>query len=1176
MIQYKSIVPPHRLTCLVRFQRSRFLPTPMNPIRPKAFLVACLLFSFFALRASALASEETFLFYGNSLVERLMEHGELEACLHLANPQATVRVRSLAWTGDELGHRLRPEGYVEHLKDLLSKWPATTVVLGYGNNEAFSGESGLEQYQKDWTVYLREIKRLHPGARLVLLSPVQVRTGGDRTVADRNREVSAYGKATEEVAKAHGALFVDLSHLAPPEPEGTEAGAQTLRAIARTVARALLGAPVVDALDEARIREVAKAAALKAGYVADVVRPKNGVVYYGVRKRPEEYAAEMPRYHAMIAQADALVHGLVRDPMRRFVDGPLPSLPPLPEGRSVPDRYSGGVLKTPAEQQKDIQVAEGYRLNCFASEEDFPELKAPVQIAFDARGRLWVVTMPSFPHTVPGSVPDDKILVLEDTDRDGKADRCTVFAGGFDALDGVAFHERGVIVSAQPKLWLLRDTDGDGRADTREEWLRGIDVTDSHHGGMISTDPMGHVIFSDGVFHRSQMETPFGVVRGVDSTTYRFDPATGRVEMEWQGLTPNPWKTAYDRYGNLFQRFGGGHALDGLLQTWTPLGVVHPYGNGTVVNYGKGSALCVVSSPNFPDQYQQGVVTAALLGSYCVSISAPNTDAGPMVGTDRLDLLSSQNSAFRPVDTAFGMDGALYVSDFASRIIGHAQHPMRDPQWNHTLGRIWRVVAADRPLVKDWPDIEGASLDGLLGLLKHPQDVVREHARIRLRGMGAEMVAAVEGWIARLEKEGAVEEQALLEAGWVLLSKGRLRRDWVRTLLQSKEPRMRAAAVQMVRFAGLDPADARALLATAAKDPHPRVRMAVVQTVSRLRVHSPILPGRSGTGAEAGAHAAHLHGAVRTPWESVLEGMAAGEPAVQQMVEDLKAGTQPTKGRSVPVLEVSPATEVKQWTPAVVKGTLDPAPITAAPNKGRTGNEILKAAVYRTYLQVHHPQTVLLNVKHGYLDVSANNVQLFTADSPWSAQQQVQIQLQKGVNQIELAFRRLKNKDARPAVFLCDTLGQVAEGVEWPQDQPALSALASAWEAAHAADSNALRVQAVPNLMQFSPRELRAKAGQPIRLVFENPDLMQHNLVFVEVGAAEEVGVLADQMAAQPDGMAKQYIPASAKVLQATPLVNPNDRAELTFTAPAKPGSYPYLCTFPGHWRVMRGVLVVE
>jgi plastocyanin len=161
-------------------------------------------------------------------------------------------------------------------------------------------------------------------------------------------------------------------------------------------------------------------------------------------------------------------------------------------------------------------------------------------------------------------------------------------------------------------------------------------------------------------------------------------------------------------------------------------------------------------------------------------------------------------------------------------------------------------------------------------------------------------------------------------------------------------------------------------------------------------------------------------------------------------------------------------------------------------------------------------------------------------------------------------------------VFLCDPTGQQVGDATLPADESALSILAAAWEAAHAVDAGALRVQAVPNVLQFSPKEIRVKAGQSVRLLFENPDLMQHNLVVVDRGAEEEVGLMADAMAAKPDGAAKQFVPESAKVLHATPLVNPNGRAELRFTAPGQPGNYAYLCTFPGHWRVMRGVLVVE
>ena len=1094
-----------------------------------------------------LAQDDTILFYGNSMVERLLESGYLEAEVQLAHSDKNLHLRSLAWTGDEVGWRARPEGYVEHLKTLLAKWPANVVVLGYGMNESFAGQAGLKEFRTQYELLLREMKRLHPQARLVLLSPIAVPND-----EQRNADVAAYAAVVADLAKADDAAFVDLfaaskaayaKSAMPLTIQGIHLNEAGCREMGAVIARHLVGDAAMARVPTWRVDEVAKAAAQKSRAVADIVRPKNGVVYYGVRKRPEENAAELPRYHQLIEQADTILHALVSKPDSRFADFPPPSLPPMPEGKSIPDRFSGGVLKDPAEQQQDLTVADGYTLNLFASEEQFPDLKNPVQMAFDARGRLWVVTMPSFPHTVPGEQPHDKILILEDTDHDGRADKCTVFAEGFDALDGVAFHEKGVIVSAQPRLLILQETDGDGRADTQTELLRGEDVTDSHHGGMVETDPLGHVIFCDGVFHRSQFETPFGVVRGIDSTTYRLHPDTGRIETEWQGMTPNPWKVSFDRYGNIFQRFGGGHVLDGLPQTWTPLGVYHPYGNGTVLNYAKGSALSVISSPNFPDDFQQGIASATLLGRYTVSISKVTSADGPVVATERLDLITSQNSAFRPVDCEFGFDGALYVSDFASRIIGHAQHPMRDPQWNHTRGRIWRVVSNAKPVVKDWPKIEGASVPELIALLDHPQNIVRHHARIQLRAKGDEVIAA-------LDAARPATEQAKLEALWVLAAKGEARPAWLADLLKSGDPLFRAAAVQLIRFQTAQLPDAHAMLASAAHDPHPRVRMAVINVVAHLRAN----------------------GDFRA--DQVLSGIATTEPAVRQMLDDLKVGTIPAKGRSVPVLNIAPESEIKQWLFVGETGTSEQEayPRAADPMKGKPAP--IKTKTYRTFIDADVAQTALLSVKHGYLDISANGVQLLTADSPYSSEQQVQLDLQKGLNLIEIAYRRAKATP--PPVFIYDLLGQPLKSARVAADQAALTAGASTWEKAHAADTNALRVQAVPNLMQFAPKELRAKAGTKVRIIFENPDLMQHNFVLVAAGADEEVGALADQMATKPEALAKNYLPDSKKILQATPLVNQNARAELKFTAPAEPGRYPYICTFPGHWRIMRGVLVVE
>ncbi|MBM3867176.1 MAG: hypothetical protein FJ381_15030, partial [Verrucomicrobia bacterium] len=643
--------------------------------RPRLVLLLALVTSLPALRAATPAPGpaprpgSTYLFYGAGMVERLLEEGFLEASLQLAFPELGLRVRSLAWTGDEVGHRRRPEGYSEHLKGLLAAWPADVVLLGYGFNESFAGPAGLADFRRQYEILLGEVARRHPGARLVFLAPHAVEERSAPPGAARNADVAAYATVVRELAAARGAPFIDLfaasrdAFARSPRPLtdlGVNLNPEGARVLGLAVAAALAGPGGLSPVEPPRLEEVARAAARRHAHGAELVRPKNAALYYGVRRRPEEAAAELPRYHALLRHAEATLHALAQRPGLSPVEPPgVSPVEPLPPGKETPYRFPGGTVRTPAGLPAELVVAGGYAFNLFASEEQFPELRNPVQLSFDARGRLWVVTMPSFPHTIPGERPADRILVLEDHDRDGRADSCTVFAEGFDALDGVAFHERGVIVSAQPRLFVLQDTDGDGRSDTRVELLRGVDVTDSHHGGMVVSDPLGHLLFCDGVFHRSQFETPFGVVRGLDSTTYRLDPRTGRVGTEWQSQTPNPWKIAFTAQGQPLQRYGGGHVLDGLPLTWTPLGVYHSYGHGTVLNYAKGSALAVISSPNFPPELQQGVASASLLGSYHVSLSAMRADDGPLTAASRVDVLTSKNSTFRPVDVEFGLDGAL-------------------------------------------------------------------------------------------------------------------------------------------------------------------------------------------------------------------------------------------------------------------------------------------------------------------------------------------------------------------------------------------------------------------------------------------------------------------------------------------------------------------------------------
>ena len=123
---------------------------------------------------------------------------------------------------------------------------------------------------------------------------------------------------------------------------------------------------------------------------------------------------------------------------------------------------------------------------------------------------------------------------------------------------------------------------------------------------------------------------------------------------------------------------------------------------------------------------------------------------------------------------------------------------------------------------------------------------------------------------------------------------------------------------------------------------------------------------------------------------------------------------------------------------------------------------------------------------------------------------------------------------------------------------------------------NKVTVSATPDL-KFTPTEFSVKAGSAVELMFRNPDSMYHNLVIVKAGALEQVGLKADLMAARPDGLDKNYVPDDPNVLHWTPQITLGIARSyvLKFFAPEEPGDYPYICTFPGHWRVMRGVMKV-
>jgi len=272
----------------------------------------------------------------------------------------------------------------------------------------------------------------------------------------------------------------------------------------------------------------------------------NGVHVYGRRHNPfgpDNYPYEIKKIRQMgmirdtaiwmalrgeaydIAAADAKTYSLPAVETNYTLNGDDP----------VEYLYDDKLMET-------FTVADGYELELFASERDFPELANPCQISFDNKGRLWVASMPTYPHYKPGDArPDDKLIILEDTDKDGKADKSTVFADDLHVPVGFELAPEGVYVSQGTNLVLLKDTDGDDQYDEKEIIFSGFDDHDTHHTtSAFTTDPSGAIIMCEGLFLHTNVETPYGPVRATDGGFYRFAPRRRHLERMAQIAIPNP------------------------------------------------------------------------------------------------------------------------------------------------------------------------------------------------------------------------------------------------------------------------------------------------------------------------------------------------------------------------------------------------------------------------------------------------------------------------------------------------------------------------------------------------------------------------------------------------------------------------------------------------------------
>ncbi|MBI5800680.1 MAG: HEAT repeat domain-containing protein, partial [Verrucomicrobia bacterium] len=452
-------------------------------------------------------------------------------------------------------------------------------------------------------------------------------------------------------------------------------------------------------------------------------------------------------------------------------------------------------------------------------------------------------TMPSYPQYQPlvdrlgnRSMPDDKLVILEDTDGDGKADKSTIFARGLHVPTGFEFYNGGVLVAQQPDLVFLKDTNGDDIADFSERVLGGFDSGDSHHSiSAFTLGSGGELYMLEGTFFYTQVETPYGPVKNHNAGIYRFEPRTAKFETFISYGFANPWGMTFDRWGQTFvadaspgQNFFG-TAFSGrtifpdkhlTMPQWIQMRV-------------RPTSGCeFVSSRHFPDDAQGRYLLNNVIGVQGILQHTVAEKESGFVGTEIEPLLMSDDKNFRPVDFEFGPDGAFYVVDWHEPLIGHLQYSIRDPQRDKTHGRIYRITYPGRPLLKP-AQIAGASIEALLDLLKEPEDRTRQRAKTELGSRHVDQViSALVKWTKALDRADPGYEHARLEALWLHQVMNVANEPLLNEILSSTEPRARAAAVRVHcywRNRVNKPLDT---LAKLVKDPHPRVRLEAVRSLS--------------------------------------------------------------------------------------------------------------------------------------------------------------------------------------------------------------------------------------------------------------------------------------------------------------------------------------------------------
>ena len=443
------------------------------------------------------------------------------------------------------------------------------------------------------------------------------------------------------------------------------------------------------------------------------------------------------------------------------VGGKIPNYTPSDSWGKQGDNFSLMQKPLPAEESiKHLAIPQGFHAELFVSE---PQIQGkPIAMNWDERGRLWVCESLDYPNELkPAGVGRDRIRICEDTDRDGKADKFTLFADKLSIPTSLTFWKGGVIVQNAKQTLYLKDTDGDDVADTREVLLEGWAMGDTHGGVSNFRYGLDNWIWAMQGYNRSSPRPADGqATQRFRQGFFRFTPDGKTVEFI-RSTNNNTWGLGFSEEGIVF-----GSTANGCPSVHMPIPnryyekVKGWKSNLTLQSIAKSNKFNPITDKVRQVDFHGGFTAAAghalytgrqFPESFWNRVAFVNGPTGHLVASfvlnargtvfrseNRFNLVASDDEWTAPIMSEVGPDGQVWVIDWYNYIVQHNPTPagfktgkgaayetdLRDKKY----GRIYRIVA-DGTDGKDYPDLSQATVAELIEALTNPTMLIRLHAQ---------------------------------------------------------------------------------------------------------------------------------------------------------------------------------------------------------------------------------------------------------------------------------------------------------------------------------------------------------------------------------------------------------------------------------------------------------------